>query len=164
MKKILIAVALLSLSLSGCGSAATSPKATPSPTTTALSEWDKAQAAGQAEAASQTRFEKALESSPCSTGPSGSLANEDGFLLADQGKTLHFNVNEKSNPSDPTPPAAPGDVVCVLTELKIPVSVRVEMARTTALQGVQADTWDGIEASWTYHPDNGLDVILTDKP
>jgi len=84
--------------------------------------------------------------------------------LADEGTTLHFNVGGKSDSSDPTPPAAPGDVVCVLTELGIPVSVRVKMARTTALQGVQTDIWDGIEASWTYHPDNGLDVILTDKP
>lgn len=84
--------------------------------------------------------------------------------MADEGTTLHFNVGGKSDSSDPTPPAAPGDVVCVLTELGIPVSVRVKMARTTALQGVQTDIWDGIEASWTYHPDNGLDVILTDKP
>ena len=120
MRKILITVALLSLSLSGCGSASPA-KSTSSATTSTLATL------------SETRFEKALGSPPCSEGPRGPLANEAGFLLADQGKTLHFNVSDKSNSSDPIPPAAPGDVVCVLTELGIPVSVRVEMARTTAL-------------------------------
>lgn len=26
--------------------------------------------------------------------------------------------------------------------------------------GMQAGSWDGISASWTYHPRNGLDIIL----
>ena len=31
---------------------------------------------------------------------------------------------------------------------------------TRALDGRQQASWDGFEASWTYHPDNGLTLIL----
>jgi hypothetical protein len=29
--------------------------------------------------------------------------------------------------------------------------------------GRQEASWDGIEASWSYHPDNGLDLVLVDQ-
>jgi hypothetical protein len=34
------------------------------------------------------------------------------------------------------------------------------MEKTRALDGRQTASWSFIEASWTYHPDNGLDVII----
>lgn len=52
------------------------------------------------------------------------------------------------------------DVVCVLAELDVPDSVVTKMDSTTSLDGRQEDEWSGIEASWKYHPDNGLDVVL----
>ena len=33
------------------------------------------------------------------------------------------------------------------------------MITTTALQGRQTETVNGLIISWTYHPDNGLEVI-----
>lgn len=158
MKKILIAVALLSLSLSGCGSASTQSK--PSATTTAPSALDKA----QAEAAAVPRFEKAVKS--CSALPA--------TVLADQGKTLTMNGVSASNAELSKALASAGigsgevalpmaDVQCALSALDMPASISAKMAQTTALMGMQTDTWDGIEVSWSYHPDNGFNVILVDK-
>lgn len=52
------------------------------------------------------------------------------------------------------------DIVCVLGALDAPDAVRTKMSQTTSLDGRVTDTWAGIEASWKYHPDEGLDVIL----
>ena len=50
--------------------------------------------------------------------------------------------------------------VCVLQALDVPDSVVNRMSNTTSLMGVQTGSWDGIYASWTYHPNNGLDILL----
>lgn len=52
------------------------------------------------------------------------------------------------------------DTECVLNELGVPDSVVDKMGSTRALDGMQTATWDDITATWTYHPDDGLDVIL----
>lgn len=52
------------------------------------------------------------------------------------------------------------DIACVLDQLGAPSYVTEAMERTRALDGVQRETWDQYEASWTYHPDQGLDIII----
>ncbi|KOX10282.1 hypothetical protein ADL05_25220 [Nocardiopsis sp. NRRL B-16309] len=52
-------------------------------------------------------------------------------------------------------------LVCILAELEAPDSVIEEMSQTRALDGRQSADWDGIHASWAYHPDTGLDVVLS---
>lgn len=52
------------------------------------------------------------------------------------------------------------DTMCVLDELDVPDVVLDKMGATRSLDGRQTDSWDGIEVSWSYHPDDGLDVIL----
>lgn len=37
-----------------------------------------------------------------------------------------------------------------------------QMDSTRALDGMQTAEWDTFEAKWTYHPDDGLDVIITE--
>lgn len=44
-------------------------------------------------------------------------------------------------------------------ELGVPDYVYKLMITTTALQGRQTETINGLIISWTYHPDNGLEVI-----
>jgi hypothetical protein len=44
--------------------------------------------------------------------------------------------------------------------LKVPQAVRSHMEQTRALDGRQTDTWPGFTASWTYHPEQGLDVVV----
>lgn len=50
---------------------------------------------------------------------------------------------------------------CVLAALGMPDAVKAQMNDTSALDGRQTASWDGHSASWTYHPDNGLDAIIT---
>lgn len=50
------------------------------------------------------------------------------------------------------------DLSCVITALETPSSVLSRMNSTTSLMGLQEATWEGITASWTYHPSNGLDI------
>jgi hypothetical protein len=54
-------------------------------------------------------------------------------------------------------------VTCVLAYVGVPSSVTSRMDATRALDGVQDAEWKGFTATWTYHPDNGLDVILTEN-
>jgi hypothetical protein len=55
------------------------------------------------------------------------------------------------------------DVACILTGVSIPDSVVSEMDSTRALDGTQKASWDKFQASWTYHPDNGMRIILTES-
>lgn len=52
------------------------------------------------------------------------------------------------------------DIECILKEVRAPDHVVSEMASTRALDGRQNARWGKMRASWTYHPDQGLDVIL----
>jgi hypothetical protein len=53
-------------------------------------------------------------------------------------------------------------IATILTSLDLPDYVINQTDATTSLQGVVTASWDGIEASWTYHPDNGFDLKLVD--
>jgi hypothetical protein len=55
------------------------------------------------------------------------------------------------------------DVACVLGRIGAPQSVIAEMERTRALDGRQTATWGHLTSAWTYHPDDGLDVIITER-
>jgi hypothetical protein len=52
------------------------------------------------------------------------------------------------------------NVACVMTALHAPDSVIAKIDRTRALDGVVEDSWSTYKASWTYHPDRGLDLII----
>lgn len=53
------------------------------------------------------------------------------------------------------------DVLCVLDEFEAPQAVIAQMESTRALDGMQSTTWSTYKVTWTYHPDDGLDMILT---
>ena len=50
-----------------------------------------------------------------------------------------------------------------LGALDISDAVITRMEHTRALDGMQTGEWGDYAASWTYHPENGLDVIITDQ-
>ena len=52
------------------------------------------------------------------------------------------------------------DLACVLLELDTPDSVINRIDSTRALDGRQTGTWEEYSASWGYHPDNGLDIVI----
>lgn len=53
------------------------------------------------------------------------------------------------------------DIMCAVDNLEMSPSIKSQMANTSSLMGLQNASWDGISASWTYHPDRGLDINLS---
>ncbi len=45
------------------------------------------------------------------------------------------------------------------SKLGMPDYVYQEMITTSAIQGKQSETINGIKVTWSYHPDNGLEII-----
>jgi hypothetical protein len=86
-------------------------------------------------------------STTCTT---GTLADDDNTLVLDM-------AGEEPG----TGTATADDVLCVLGELEAPQAILTRMESTRALDGMQSATWSTYEATWTYHPDDGLDLILT---
>lgn len=56
--------------------------------------------------------------------------------------------------------ASYSDILCVLEAVDTPSSVLSQMDNTNSLMGIQNASWDGLTASWSYHPDRGLDISL----
>ncbi|KGJ82784.1 hypothetical protein GY21_00025 [Cryobacterium roopkundense] len=80
----------------------------------------------------------------------------DPFIeLGDEGQSLSMQTDGEESPG-----ADVADVVCVLGELEIPDSVLTRISSTRALDGRQTATWSDYSASWGYHPDNGLDIVI----
>ena len=49
---------------------------------------------------------------------------------------------------------------CVLNSLQVPDRVRSHIDSTRALDGMQEDSWDGFNARWSYHPDDGVTITI----
>lgn len=77
--------------------------------------------------------------------------------LADGGRTISLDTvgEEDFGEGDDIE-----DVACVLLALKAPSFVVSEIDNTRALDGMQRDSWRKFKASWTYHPDNGLSIVI----
>ena len=57
--------------------------------------------------------------------------------------------------------ATTGRAGCALGELETSESTITKMSQTRALDGMQSVNDENFEYTWTYHPDDGLDVIIT---
>lgn len=79
----------------------------------------------------------------------------EGVTVMDKGRSLEMSTS--GNDSTGTTITT---VVCILTELEAPESLYSRIESTRALDGTQEASWDGYWASWTYHPDNGLNIIV----
>lgn len=54
------------------------------------------------------------------------------------------------------------DMACALNAIDTPDFIVTQIDQTRALDGRQTASHEGYSYSWTYHPDNGLDIIVTD--
>jgi hypothetical protein len=81
-----------------------------------------------------------------------------GITVSDGGKTLIINGQGEDSYG-----ATIYDTACVLSAVGTPTYILSNMETTNSLMGRQSDTFDGIDVSWSYHPDNGLDVVLNKK-
>lgn len=80
--------------------------------------------------------------------------SDAGFVAGDNGRSL--TVDGAGLPAGP----AVEDLVCVLYELDTPDAVLSRMNSTRALDGMQDASWAGYRAAWTYHPDDGLWMVI----
>lgn len=51
---------------------------------------------------------------------------------------------------------------CVINALGISDALRSRVNSTTALQGQQSATEDGLTYEWSYHPDNGVEMTVSE--
>ena len=77
--------------------------------------------------------------------------------IATDGLSLEIDTNPL-DVDDYSSYTAWGYVKKVNSALGLPNSVTSSMNQTNALQGKQSKTYGIIEVSWSYHPDNGLEV------
>lgn len=75
--------------------------------------------------------------------------------VGDEGHTLIVDGAKPGNDDFTT-------MVCVLGELDTSQSVVAQMDSTTALMGRQTAEDGDYTYEWSYHPDNGMDLIITD--
>lgn len=102
----------------------------------------------KAEEAAKPDFSKLAESAPT-----------DGTVsVSDDGLSMTVDTNpldiSKYNSSE-----AITFIKDVNAELGLPDSLYEKMVATRALDGRQTSDYDHVEVSWSYHPDNGLEVI-----
>lgn len=81
------------------------------------------------------------------------------ITVGDGGSTLLIDHDGE----DDTGGASIDDVASVLFALGMPDSVVAQIDSTRALDGRQSASWDGFEVSWAYHPDTGIDMIVTES-
>jgi len=80
-----------------------------------------------------------------------------GVTVEDDGVTLTFDHRGE----DEVTGGDIIDIMCVFTELDMPSRISTHMGQTTSLDGRQSAEWDELEIQWSYHPDRGMDGIVT---
>ncbi|SDH59045.1 hypothetical protein SAMN04488693_101659 [Arthrobacter subterraneus] len=83
------------------------------------------------------------------------VESTDGILLGDEGQSISMQTEGAESFGAPYE-----DVACVLFELEVPDSIVSRIDSTRALDGRQEAEWENYSASWGYHPDSGLDIVV----
>lgn len=79
----------------------------------------------------------------------------DNVVLGDEGHSIVFTGTFPSE-EDFT------FLACVLTQLETSEAIVAQMDSTTAMMGRQTVEEEGFTYSWSYHPDNGINMTITD--
>lgn len=80
----------------------------------------------------------------------------EGITISDEGKTIVINgLGDEEYYG-----AELYDVICIVNAVQTPDYIIGNMETTNSMMGRQTDTFgDNIDVSWSYHPDNGLDIV-----
>lgn len=78
----------------------------------------------------------------------------DQYDKLDDGNAVRFDAATKRSG------ATAGSVYCFLKELGAPETIESKIGQTRALDGTQTAQWNEFEATWTYHPDDGLNLLV----
>ncbi|WBU36713.1 hypothetical protein [Homoserinibacter sp. YIM 151385] len=82
-----------------------------------------------------------------------------GVEVGDGGMSL--TLDTKGN--DDSTGIAYSDAECMFTQLKMTDAIKSRVEATRALDGRQTGDWGDFDASWGYHPDHGLDMVIEDQ-
>ncbi len=78
----------------------------------------------------------------------------DTFQVMDDSNAIDFTRASKLDGANID------EVYCFLDKLNAPESLESKIGQTRALDGTQTASWGEFEASWTYHPDDGLNLLV----
>lgn len=81
-----------------------------------------------------------------------------GFTLGDAEMSLI--IDTAGDDDTPQLDAKYQDALCVLEALDVPDATLNLIQTTRALDGRQDGTWGDVDATWSYHPDSGLNMTL----
>jgi len=98
----------------------------------------------------KSKLQAALES--CADTYSGHIE------VLDDGKTLSIDGKGEEHQG-----ATFTEIDCVLSAIPVPSYVTSRMDQTRALDGMQREKFDTYDISWSYHPDNGLDIVIHEQ-
>ncbi|MFM2032994.1 MAG: hypothetical protein RLZZ297_1759 [Chloroflexota bacterium] len=98
----------------------------------------------------KTRLQQAVES--CADKYSGYID------VLDNGKTLSIDGDGKEDEGSPIEETA-----CVFFAIPVPSYIISRIDNTRAMDGMQRETFDGFDISWSYHPDDGLDAVIHEQ-
>jgi len=82
----------------------------------------------------------------------------EGFTVLNEGSAISLNTKGKDYSDTGTSNLFA--YYCMLNELGVPETTQEKMDHTRALDGTQSDSWDSLKASWSYHPDSGVNVLI----
>ena len=86
----------------------------------------------------------------------GDMIPMDGSIeLADGGKSLLF--------SDVKYDAGVKAIACMFVQLKTSEALVSNLDSTTAMMGRQSAEDHGLKYEWSYHPDNGINMTITEE-
>jgi hypothetical protein len=96
------------------------------------------------------KFEKANEA--CGYPPSG-------VTVSDEGRTISIDGMGEEDYSG----ASYGDLICIIEAIETPDYIYNNIMATRALDGRQTQEFDGIEVSYSFHPDSGANIVFHKK-
>ncbi|ARJ06198.1 hypothetical protein GCM10010988_13950 [Cnuibacter physcomitrellae] len=83
--------------------------------------------------------------------------NRGSAEVSDQGETLTIDNKGEEDFAG----VSYTELSCLLEALHAPQAVVSHIEQTTSMDGRQTEEWDDVEMQFTYHPDRGLDAVLT---
>jgi hypothetical protein len=140
-RKAAAAAAVAALALAGCSGDTAEPGGSTTPPSAEERERELL--------ADRTRLERA--SYECSD-----LGLSETF---DDGRSLEAQIGGE-DPDELMGGQPLGLLDCLIAEFDAPGSIQQRIEHTRALDGVQTAEWDGLTATWTYHPDAGLWLLI----
>ena len=88
------------------------------------------------------------------------FTNQKGVDLSSDNQTLYLDGLGQDESKGSTPVVTAKEIYCVLDALEAPEAILKRIGNTNFQMGLVEDDFEGIYLSWTYHPDNGLDIYF----